>query len=222
MRIASQLVRAAVVAGVLAAPLAADATIIVPRTLEEMSREAATVVRAKVVARQSAWDADHRRIHTFTELQVLQAVTGRPDATIVVRTMGGEVGDIGMRVAGVARFEVGEEVVVFLRADPVDAGHFQVIGMSQGKFTVDRSGPSPIAVASTEGLAFARRTETGKLEVGEHSGDHLARRVPLADLVARIEQATAGAPKAPSAPNAPNAPTPPSAPTVDPGSTTAE
>ncbi|MCB1282514.1 MAG: hypothetical protein KDB18_13410 [Salinibacterium sp.] len=141
------LARVAVVASTLATPLVASATIVVPRTLEEMATHATAVVRAKVVARQSAWDADHRRIHTYTELALLETVAGESaKGPLVVRTMGGEVGDIGMRVAGVARFEVGEEVVLFLRVDPLDRSHFQVVGMSQGKYVVDRSGAAPVLV----------------------------------------------------------------------------
>lgn len=204
--------RAALVASVLAAPLVASATIVLPRTVEEMATGASTVVRAKVVARQSAWDADHRRIHTYTELAVLETVTGEaPKGALVVRTMGGAVGDIGMRVAGVAKFEVGEEVVVFLRVDPLDASHFQVIGMSQGKYTVDRSGGAPVAVASVEGLAFARRTAEGKLSVDGHTSD-LAGRVPLVDLVARVRAAKAGRGATPVAPSAPAGPSTPSTP----------
>lgn len=189
-------------------PGLAAATIIVPRTLEEMARESAAVVRAKVVQRQSAWDDDHRRIHTFAELQVLETVHGGGlGDTLVVRTMGGEVGDIGMRVSGTASFTVGEEVLVFLRADPVDATRFQVIGMSQGKYTIDRAGPTPMAVASTAGLAFARRTASGTLAVEGHANDDRA--LPLATLLTRVKSALqTPQPTAPKTPAIPAAPTP--------------
>lgn len=202
-------------------PTWAQATIIIPRSLEQMSVEASAVVRAKVVQRQASWDADHRRIHTYTELQVLETVhhTKPLGSTLVVRTMGGEVGDIGMRVAGVARFEVGEEVLVFLRDDPLDPAQFQVVGMSQGKYRIDRSGPSPVAVPSLDGLAFARPSPSGTLKVGDEAQDIGARR-PLVDLIAQVKAAlrTASAtPPAPAVvlPTAPTAPTSPAA-TTDP------
>ena len=192
------------------APALASATIVVPQTVEELARSSSAVVRAKVLQRQSAWDDAHRRIHTHTELEVLETVhsTGAVPKSLLVRTMGGEVGDIGMRVSGVARFEVGEEVLVFLGPDPLDAGEFQVIGMSQGKYKIDRSGGAPVAVASVEGLAFARRTTAGQLEVGHESGER-GGRLAYDTLVARIKAAVFGAPKAPSAPSTPTLPTAP-------------
>jgi hypothetical protein len=196
----------------LAAPGVARATVIVPQTVEEMALASSAVVRAKVLQRQSAWDKEHRRIHTHTELQVLETVhsTAAVPASLVVRTMGGEVGEIGMRVSGVARFEVGEEVLVFLTPDPLDAGEFQVVGMSQGKYRIDRSGPIPMAVASVEGLAFARRDVAGKLQVAE-DGAEKGGQVALASLVGRVK--TAVAPKVPasggaSAPVVPTVTTP--------------
>ena len=206
----------AVATGLLLPGLAA-ATIIVPRTLEEMARDSAAIVRAKVVQQQSAWDEAHRRIHTYAELEVLESIHGRPaGATLVVRTLGGEVGDIGMRVSGTASFRVGEEVLVFLRADPVDAERFQVVGMSQGKYTIDRSGEAPVAVASVAGLAFAQRDASGKLAVEERPGDDRA--LPLATLVARVKAALQG--PRPTAPSQPSIPTAPSAPAPSTPSTT--
>lgn len=215
MSLVSAFARAALAAAVLATPFTARATIVVPQSIEKMAQGAATVVRAKVLTGQSAWDADHRRIHTYTELQVLETVVGEaPRGALVVRTMGGAVGDIGMRVSGVATFEAGEEVVLFLRKDPLDGAHFQVIGMSQGKYTVDRSGASPMAAPSVQGLAFARRGTDGKMHVGH--GHEAGGRMPLVDLLARVKAAlrAGGAPSAPAQPSLPVTPATPAAPST--------
>jgi hypothetical protein len=50
---------------------------------------------------------------------------------------GGEVGDIGQRVSGLASFTPNEEVVVFLQRRPGEG--YWVEGMAQGKFRVERS-----------------------------------------------------------------------------------
>lgn len=207
-----------VAALICAAPLSANATVIVPQTLEQMTVASAAVVRAKVVRRESRWDASHQRIHSYTELKVLDAVhkTKALGKSIVVRTMGGEVGDIGMRVAGVARFEVGEEVLVFLRADPLLATDYQVIGMSQGKYRVERAGASVYVVPKVNGLAFATRTANGKMQVSDTGVD--LTKVPLSDMVARVKAAlrpavsTPAAPAVPSVPTVPNTPASPSTP----------
>lgn len=198
---------------VLGASAVATATIIVPQSVEEMAVASTAVVRAKVLQRQAAWDKDHRRIHTHTELQVLETVHSRQAVTgsVVIRTMGGEVGDIGMRVAGVARFEVGEEVLVFLTPDPLDAGEFQVVGMSQGKYRIDRSGAEPMAVGSVEGLAFARRDTNGQLQV-DHDAAEKGGKVSLSALVARVKAAVAAAPQTPATPTVPTIPSVPAAP----------
>src|SRR5438105_2388677 len=109
----------ALAAGVLvaAAPLVASATVIVPRTIEEMAQDSAYVVRGRVLSTSAAWDEKHERIFTNTEIEVLDQIHGASDSPrrITVRTLGGEVGKIGMKVAGTERFTVNEEVVVFLR-----------------------------------------------------------------------------------------------------------
>ncbi len=201
-----------VAAALCAASMTANATIIVPQTLEQMTVASSAVVRAQVVRRESSWDADHQRIHTYTELKVLDAVHKTADLgkTIVIRTMGGEVGDIGMRVAGVARFEVGEEVLVFLRADPLLITHFQVIGMSQGKYRIEGRGVSAVAVPSVEGLAFATRKPDGKMQVSDTGVD--ASKVPLTDVIARVKAALRTPAPAQTGPTTPVLPAAPAAP----------
>lgn len=186
----SRFLGAAAVLTLSLASVEANATIVVPMTIEEMSAEAACVARGRVVNQQAAWDEAHRRIYTYTEIQVLERIhtKGTVPDTVVVRTLGGEVGEIGMKVSGTPRFEVGEEVVVFLRPDPVDAHQFQVVGMSQGKFAVERSEKGAIyAVPSVEGLAFARPSTEGKLMVDETTD---VSRISLGIMRDRVQAAT--------------------------------
>lgn len=175
---------------VLAAASEAQATIVVPMTIEKMAVEAALVARGRVVNTQAAWDDAHRRIYTYTEIQVLERIHA-PSAvpgTIVIRTLGGEVGNIGMKVSGTPRFTLGEEVVVFLRPDPMDAQQFQVIGMSQGKFHVERPlKGGALLVPSVEGLAFARPGSDGRMKIDPTQEDPA--RIPLDTLKERVHAA---------------------------------
>lgn len=184
----------ALIAASVIAPASADATVMVPTTLEAMSVEAVLVVTGRVLAQESAWDQAHRKIFTYTEIQVLERIAGDADPkTIVVRTMGGEVGDIGMKVSGVPKFKPEEEVLVFLRNDPVEAGTFQVIGMSQGKFRLVRQPDGKtMAVPSVEGLAFVRRDGTGTYKVDESIGPE--GELALDVLKARVLTARSAAP----------------------------
>jgi hypothetical protein len=189
----SGLVRSfALAAGALAftAPLVASATVIMPRTIEEMAQDSACVVRGRVLSSEAAWDDKHERIFTNTEIEVLDQIHGPQDAPrrIIVRTLGGEVGKIGMKVAGTERFTLNEEVVLFLRRDPVVASSFQVIGMSQGKYHIEREAKGrAIAIPSTEGLAFARKDESGVYKVDPSMPR--VDRIPLDDLRKRVVDA---------------------------------
>ena len=168
----------------------ARATIVVPMTIEEMAVEAACVARGRVVNTQSVWDDAHRRIYTYTEIQILERIhtKGRVHDSVVVRTLGGEVGNVGMKVSGTAKFTLGEEVVVFLRADALDATQYQVIGMSQGKLTVERAEKGgAVAVPSVEGLAFAKPGADGKMMIDPTKVDE--GRIPLGVLRDRIRAA---------------------------------
>ena len=193
-------------------PSEARATIVVPMTIEEMAIEASCVARGRVLNTQATWDDAHRRIYTYTEIEILERIhaKGEVASNVVVRTLGGEVGNIGMKVSGTPKFTLGEEVVVFLRNDPVDPTQFQVIGMSQGKFQVERPQKGgAVAVPSVEGLAFAKPGAGGKMMVDPTHTD--AARIPLDTMRQRVRSAVQ-----PAAPTSPQAPaidvTPPSAP----------
>lgn len=118
-----------------------------------LSRDADAVVRGKVQRVESRWNGDRTRIFTDVEIQVDEALKGEAGATVLVTQPGGQVGDIGQKVSGLAAFEPREEVVVFLKRRGPRT--FQVAGMAQGKFKVERGsdGKSVLAVPSPTGDA---------------------------------------------------------------------
>ena len=75
-----------------------------------------------------------RRIVTYLQVDVSHPIDGRPppETTLLVRTLGGTVGDIGQLVHGEARLELGEQAVVFLA--PSRDGVLGVTGMAQGHY----------------------------------------------------------------------------------------
>ena len=136
---------------VLGAP--ALATSMLSTDVEGLTRSSDAVVRGEVRRVESRWNWDHTRIVTDVEISVVESLKGAPGATVVVTQPGGQVGDIGQRVSGLAVFSPREEVVVFLkRRTPT---RFQVSGMAQGKFKVERAsdGKSVLAVPSSTGDA---------------------------------------------------------------------
>lgn len=152
----------------------AEATVVVPVTLDDMARNCVAAVRGTVVGHRSDWDAERRRIHSYTEIEVTETLAGGPavGTRVTVRTLGGVVGKVGMNVSGTARFVEGEEVVVFLDQDPLDKKRFVVAGMSQGKFQVARDGAEPVVLRNTTGLAYARPSSDGTLRVDERTSEN--------------------------------------------------
>jgi hypothetical protein len=90
----------------------------------------------------SRWETvgKSRRIVTYVQVQVTQPIDGRPppERTVLLRTLGGRVGDIGQLVHGEARFELGAEATIFISQD-VD-GILAVTAMAQGHYPLSRPG----------------------------------------------------------------------------------
>jgi hypothetical protein len=110
---------------------------LIHQDVPELSRLADTVIRGTVLRTEGRWSGDRRTIFTEVEIQVAETLKGRARKSVIVRERGGVVGNIGQRVDGVASFQKGEEVVVFLARKPDDS--FAVEGMAQGKFRVERT-----------------------------------------------------------------------------------
>ena len=165
----------------------ATATIMRPLTVEALATRSQAVVRATVRQHHSAWDSAKKRIYTFTELTVTEVISGVAPETVVVRTIGGEVDGVGMKVSGTPRLVDNQDVVLFLRTDPSAADGFTVVGMSQGLYRVEKdSAGRTIAVPGVEGMSFVRRNTSGSQVVDHHSD---AVRIPLSTLRQRVRAA---------------------------------
>lgn len=134
----------------------ASATVIAFETLDDTARRVPVIVRGRVARSVAAWDDKHRRIWTWTELVVTDAIKGKVGAVVLVKQPGGEVGDQGQAVAGTAQFREGEDCVLFLEPAIDEPGAFRVSGMSAGKVALlaDWHG-KPAALRTTDGIAFA-------------------------------------------------------------------
>lgn len=110
---------------------------VVPLDLPQLTLRADLILRGRVIHQVSRWDGGGEGIYTFHTLQVTDTIKGEGgEGRVVVQTPGGIVGDIGLAVFPAARFTIGEEVLVFLRA--VDSNTYQVIGSIQGKYAIRR------------------------------------------------------------------------------------
>ena len=115
------------------------ATSVIPMSVEQLTISSTEIVRARAISSVSSWDADHAHIYTFTSFEPIETWKGAAPSQIVVRQMGGRVGNIEQRVSGVRRWSAGDESVLFLRPSEVGQGVMAVVGLFQGNFAVKRS-----------------------------------------------------------------------------------
>ena len=123
------------------APAAASGTTMIELSLEDLSRKADVIFIGRCVGRSVDFSEDGRLIYTDYTFQVTRVVKGGAGSEVVVRQPGGEIGDIGMRMVGAARFLPFEEALVFTGQG--SGGVRGLIGLAQGKFRViteDESG----------------------------------------------------------------------------------
>src|SRR5688500_1183326 len=91
----------------------AFATTVRKFSLSELAAHSRSIVVARVISTESRWD--EREIYTYTTIQVTDGLKGaRKGQSIVLRQLGGQVGDIASIVPGMPAFKAGEEAVLFL------------------------------------------------------------------------------------------------------------
>ena len=115
-------------------PRPVAASTILYRTDAQLIAMSSRVVRARVLSSR-AERMPGGRIHTITELAVLEDFTGFNDVVITVRELGGVVGSETMIVGGAVKYVPGSEVVVCLEALP--NGQYRSVAMGLSKFDVE-------------------------------------------------------------------------------------
>ena len=114
----------------------ATATTVVPMSVERLTSISSHVVEGKAVQTWSAWDPSHAMILTYTKFQVQRALKGQPGGVVVVKQLGGRVGAMTQKVAGIHHWQPGEEALLFLRPGMARDGTLVVTGTIQGNFLV--------------------------------------------------------------------------------------
>jgi hypothetical protein len=159
MQLKRMLVGAALTA-VLVPP--ASATVLLPGDLGDIARSATAIVRGTVVDVRSEWADGRRRVETVVTLEVSEAFKGDLRGLLSVKVPGGVMGRYRSVTVGAPSFHQGEEVVLFLGAEPPALPY--VIGLGQGVFRVQRDlrtgvtsvTPPALLAAPTRTVAVAR------------------------------------------------------------------
>ena len=144
-----------------------------PGDVGSLTAASDAVVHAQVVRRSSAWGKAGGQIFTTVVLHTLETWKGEPASEVTVLVPGGEMGQLSQSVQGSARFQDGEEVVVFLHR--------------RGKtlFAVERMALGKFAVGAPSGLPKRALRDRRGLECKDCSADE-ADDLSLDELRARV------------------------------------
>lgn len=114
------------------------------------------VLTGTVAATESGWDAD--TAYTYVTLDVGDVLKGWvPERQIILKQLGGRVGDLALVIGGQATFTAGEHVLVFLEARRRDRT-LSTTALWQGKWTIaaDAASGQPLATRRVAGAADRR------------------------------------------------------------------
>ena len=126
--------RLALLALLLAAPVALRATIVVPIEFRELVTTTPVIVHGQVTDVRSAPVDGRRSVDTFVTVAAGEYLKGDLGRFVTFRVPGGEVGRYRTIVIGAPEFKVGDEVVLFLKTQ-ASALPF-IAGFNQGVYRV--------------------------------------------------------------------------------------
>ena len=162
--------------------LLADATTIVPMTVERLARASTAVVLAESADSWTEWDPSHQLIYTITRFRVERSLKGEAGGEIFVKQLGGVNGGYQQKVAGVRHFRSGERRVLFLHSAESRDGRYVVTGLMQGNFAVKSAAADPVVSNGINGVeAFDPQTRQVKAFRGSA--------MRLSQLEARVKRA---------------------------------
>jgi hypothetical protein len=110
-------------------------------SLDDMITKSTSIVRGKVTGSYTA--ASGRVIYTHYTIQVTESYKGSAASTVDAAVPGGAANGLRQSFAGSPELQAGEEYVLFLWTSR--SGLTQVIGLTQGIFTLSKSTSDPMA-----------------------------------------------------------------------------
>lgn len=158
-----------------------SATTIIPVSVERLTQESSHVVEARVVSSESKWNPQHTLIFTYTRIEVIKTLKGANQPSVTVKQIGGSAEGYTQKVAGVRYAKPGEESVLFLRPSAQQDGTFEITGLMQGSFAVQKSVNGTILVSNgVPGVSAYQQGSTG-----QYTGTHMQ----LQELETRVQEA---------------------------------
>lgn len=140
---------------------AANATTIVPMSVEELTHAASNVVEAHALRSWSSWNPQHTLIYTYTAFQVSRTLKGQAAESVTVKQPGGSADGYTQKVSGVRQFQAGEDVLLFLRPSQAADSTLVVVGLMQGNFQMSHTAAGETVV--TNGITEAHQYDHGRV-----------------------------------------------------------
>ncbi|MBE7557871.1 hypothetical protein HS125_02525 [bacterium] len=173
--------------------LPAGALLLAPVPFADLIDDAKAIVLGEVVAQHCERNAANGRIYTYYTVKVESDDKSVSDASapkqVVVRMLGGTVGETSLVVSGQKMPDVGEKVYLFLETDTLNASHYRVLGMVQGYFQVvtdARTGETRAVGIAPEAAALDPKT---RAQYRKKGGIDLSENVPLEAELAEMRAA---------------------------------
>lgn len=160
----------------------ANATTLARMRFEELARQATAVARVRCLGAESRWE--NGEIWTETRFEVIEQTKGALPGIVTVRMLGGNVGSLHSRVAGIPSFHAGEEAYLFLwnrEGEPL-----RVLGWSQGTFRIARDARTGVETVTQDSAAPIFEPSTRQFG---HGG---IRNLPVAVFQVKLRKALAG------------------------------
>ncbi len=117
----------------------ASATVMRYADMSRLIEISDVIVHGKIVEQKSFFDQERGHILTNTTVEVKHAFFGEVSQTVRFQQWGGTYEDKISYIPGDARFEPGEEVVLFLRYGHPGDDRLYLSALSQAKYTVHRN-----------------------------------------------------------------------------------
>ena len=154
--------------------------------VEDLARDADSVLRGEVTGIKSEWDEGKSKIYTYITLSVKERIKGgATEDTVTIRQLGGKVGKMRLTVSDSAVFNKGENLIVFLKSEGVQRSRRRrainkIVGMEQGKYSIARDSLTGRHMVTVGKGTFA----TGTGAIVSRAG----RQIVLEDFIGQIKR----------------------------------